>query len=382
MAAGAGRLAGNVHSAVIDRRYKKECEAPHSHRREAKSPRRSWQTRNLAHDSAVSIRIMPLIPLSRAFPCSDHCDGQRFFNPRGHVNHGWSDVLKWRRTSKPTPWPRWVEVTPQPPPPAPRGDGLTATWINHATFLLQTAHGAVLTDPVFSRRVGPLGWAGPPRTHTPGVRFEALPHIAVVLLSHDHYDHCDLATLRRLARAHDPLLITPLGNGRLARRAGLKRVVELDWWQTHEVTPGCTVTATPARHWSNRLSGPRNGRLWGGFFLRAGGRTAHFAGDTGYDEMMFREIREKLGAPQLALLPIGAYEPRWFMSAYHCHPAEAVQIHRELGAQLSVAMHWGCWQLTDEGRGEPPQALAAARAAAGLAKDAFRVLMPGESVEI
>jgi len=172
---------------------------------------------------------MPPAPLSARFPLSDHCDGRRFFNPRFPVNHGWADVLKWRRTSRPTPWPRWIEVTPQPPPPAPRGDGLAATWINHATFLLQTAHGAVLTDPVFSERAGPFNWAGPPRVHAPGVPFEALPRIAIVLLSHDHYDHCDLATLRRLARVHDPLLITPLGNGRLARRAGLKRVEVPAW---------------------------------------------------------------------------------------------------------------------------------------------------------
>jgi L-ascorbate metabolism protein UlaG (beta-lactamase superfamily) len=324
---------------------------------------------------------MPTASPSTSFPVSDHCDGRRFFNPRGHVNHGWLDVLKWRRTSRPTPWPRWVEVAPQPPPPAPRGDGLVATWINHATFLLQTAHGAVLTDPVFSERAGPFNLAGPPRVHAPGVRFEALPRLGVVLLSHDHYDHCDLATLRRIARVHDPLLITPLGNGQLARRAGLKRVVELDWWQTHEIAPGFAVTVTPSRHWSNRLSGPRNGRLWGGFFLRAGGRLAHFVGDTAYDGTMYREIREKLGAPQLALVPIGAYEPRWFMSAYHCNPAEAVQIHRDLGAQMSAAMHWGTWQLTDEGRDEPPTALAAARTVAGLASDAFRVLLPGESVE-
>ncbi|MBI5382191.1 MAG: MBL fold metallo-hydrolase [Opitutae bacterium] len=316
------------------------------------------------------------------FPVSDHCDGRRFFNPRRQDYRGWGAVLKWRMTSRATPWPQRVELAPPPPlPPAPTGDGVAATWIGHATFLLQTRHGALLTDPVYSERAGPFGLAGPRRVHAPGVDFAALPRIAYVLLSHDHYDHCDLATLRRLARAHNPLLIAPLGHATLARRAGL-RVVELDWWQTHELAPGMSVTATPARHWSNRIRGARNSRLWCGFAVRAGGRVVQFVGDTGYDDTMFREIRARLGPPDLALVPIGAYEPRWFMSAYHCNPAEAVQIHRELGARQSVAMHWGTWQLTDEGREEPPRALAEARVAAGLPAEAFRVLAPGESVAV
>jgi len=314
-------------------------------------------------------------------PPSDHFNGKTFFNPR-HENRGWRDVLRWRRTSRPSPWPEHVALVPQPPPPAPRGDQFVATWINHATFLVQTAQGNFLTDPNFSDRCGPFGLIGPRRVHPPGLALAALPHIDFVLLSHDHYDHCDLPTLRALAKAHDPLALTPLANGDLLRRAGFRanHIVELDWWQKSTPASGIEVTLTPARHWSNRLSGRRNARLWGGFFVRHGPRAWWFAGDTGYDAALFREIRARLGAPALAMIPIGAYEPRWFMAAQHCNPAEAVQIHRDIGVATSLAMHWGTWQLTDEGREEPVRALIAARTEAGLPAEAFHVLAPGETI--
>jgi len=214
----------------------------------------------------------------------------------------------------------------------------------------------------------------------PAIPIAALPPIHFVLLSHDHYDHCDLPSLRALAKAHDPLVITPLANGSLVRRAGLHRVVELDWWNSHALAAGLDVALTPAQHWSNRLSGRRNARLWGGFFVRNGRRTWWFASDTGYRENLFREIRQRLGAPDLAMIPIGAYEPRWFMAALHCNPAEAVAIHRDVGATVSLAMHWGTWQLTDEGREEPIRALKAARTKAAVDASAFRVLLAGESI--
>ena len=172
----------------------------------------------------------------------------------------------------------------------------------------------------------------------------------------------------------------PLGNGTLLRRAGFRNVEELDWWKEHGPTPGLTVTVTPSRHWSNRLSGRRNGRLWGGFHLRWKSGSAFHAGDTGADAFFFREIRARLGAPELAMLPIGGYEPRWFMSPHHCSPTEAVQIHLDLGSQLSVGMHWGCFRLTDEAREAPVSALKVALAKARLEPASFRALAPGESV--
>ena len=242
------------------------------------------------------------------------------------------------------------------------------------------ARGNFLTDPNFSERCGPFGIFGPRRVQPPGVAFDALPHIDFVLLSHDHYDHCDIATLRALATVHDPLVLTPLGNRRLVRRAGLRRITELDWWQGDSPVAGLDVILTPARHWSNRLSGRRNARLWGGFFIRGHARSWWFASDTGYDAQLFHEIRSRVGAPDVAMIPIGAYEPRWFMAAHHCNPAEAVQIHRDTGANLSIAMHWGTWQLTDESREDPVNALARARRDTGLADAAFCVINAGETI--
>lgn len=312
-------------------------------------------------------------------PLSDHFNGKTFFS-RDHVERSWRDVWHWRRTSRPAPWPTSVPLSPQPPPPAPRGDELAITWIGHATFLVQSTQGNFLTDPQFSEVCGPFSRFGPRRVQPPAIAIHDLPRIDFILLSHDHYDHCDLPSLRALARTHDPLAITPLANAPLLRRAGLHHIVELDWWQTHAPTTELAVTVSPSRHWSNRLSGRRNARLWGGFFVHHPARTWWFAGDTGYDATLFGDIRQRFGAPDIAMIPIGAYEPRWFMAPQHCNPAEAVQIHRDVGAGTSLAMHWGTWQLTDEARDEPPRALAAACANAALPPDAFRVLAAGETL--
>lgn len=326
------------------------------------------------------------MPARRRFPVTDHCDGRRFFNPGEHVNRTWWDVLRWKFTSRPAIWPKEINPpAPLPVAPAPRDGTLRATWINHATFLVQTRFGNVLTDPVYSQRASPFQRFGPQRAHAPGIPWESLPAIDVILLSHDHYDHCDLPTLRRLAaRFPAAKAVTLLGNGSLLRRAGFAadHITELDWWQAHVFHEGFHVRATPARHWSNRLSGSRNGRLWGGFFIQAGGRTAHFVGDTGYDPRMFKAVADRCGSPDLAMIPIGAYAPRWFMAAQHCNPAEAVRIHQDLGARRSIGMHWGTFQLTDEPRDEPPQALAAALAEMHVPEEAFQVLPPGGSLQI
>lgn len=312
------------------------------------------------------------------FPVSDHCNGQRFFNPGVHINRDWWDVLRWRLTSRGQPWESKIEIAPQSLPPKPQGEGLSCTWINHATTLLRSQTTSWIIDPIFSPCAGPWGRLGPRRVHPPGIALETLPSIDIVLLSHDHYDHCDIPSLKRLNDTSEPLAITPLGNGRLLQRAGFTsdRIVELDWWQTHKINDQDQVTLTPARHWSNRLSGTRNERLWGGFYLQTGHRRTASIGDTGYDSQMFHDIHQQLGAPDLALIPIGAYEPRWFMAAQHCNPEEAVQIHRDLGAKQSVAVHWGTFQLTDEGREAPPEALTAT----GIADAEFWVLDPGQTI--
>lgn len=321
-----------------------------------------------------------------SFPRSDHCNGKTFFYPGERVERGWLDVLRWQwgDRSAAVRWPREVAFAPPPPPPAPRPgtDDVVATWIGHATFLLQTAHGNFLTDPVFSERCSPVSWAGPRRVHPPGIAFENLPRIDGVLLSHDHYDHCDLPSLRRLAATHRPRIIAPLGHHALLASWGLHNVVDLDWWETHTWSPHVAITLTPSKHWCRRRIGGTNHRLWGGFSLRVGAKQIYFLGDSGYDAALFPEIGRRLSAPDLAMIPIGAYEPRWFMRSAHMNPAEAVQVHRDVGARLSVAMHWGCWQLTDEAREAPPQALAEARSASGVTPEEFRVLAPGGSVSV
>jgi L-ascorbate metabolism protein UlaG (beta-lactamase superfamily) len=316
-------------------------------------------------------------------PHSDHFNGKTFFHPRTDGTGGLRALLKWKFSSRPAAWPRAVKFSTPPPPPAPRGDEIVTTWIGHSTFLLQTTRGNFLTDPVFSERASPVPWAGPRRTHAPGLAFDALPHIDAVLLSHDHYDHCDAPSLLRLAAAHNPLFVAPLRHHDLLSASGAKKITELDWWQSHAFAPDIAITLTPSQHWSNRLGTPRNHRLWGGFYLTLGtgpqAKRVWFAGDTGYDAETFRAIGERLGAPDLALIPIGAYEPRWFMEPMHMNPAESVATHREVGSKRSVAMHWGTFQLTDEARDAPLAALAAARVAAGLTEDEFRVLEPGAS---
>lgn len=318
-------------------------------------------------------------------PLPEHFNGKTF-SSRGHINRNWLDVLRWRLTSRGSRWPARVEVAPQPPPPTPRGDEIVATWIGHASWLVQTSRGNFLFDPVFSERTSPVQWAGPRRVHPPGLALEALPRIDIVFLSHDHYDHCDSPTLQRLATHHAPLFVTPLRNGDLLAAAGAQRIVELDWWKNHSPRSELDVTLTPTRHWSNRLGAPRNHRLWGGFFLTLGTgaavRRLWFAGDTGYDAQLFGEIRARCGAPDLAFIPIGAYEPRWFMAPMHINPAEAVTVHRDVGARRSVGMHWGTFQLTDEAREAPVEALATARAAAGLSGEAFGTITPGASLVI
>jgi L-ascorbate metabolism protein UlaG (beta-lactamase superfamily) len=312
---------------------------------------------------------------------SDHFNGRRFFNPSGdsagrHIGH----VLAWLASRRRARWPRWVDDPPPAgPPPVPGPGALAATFVNHSTFLLQMAGTRVLTDPIWSERASPLSWAGPRRVRRPGLAFDDLPEVPVVLVSHNHYDHMDLPTLRRLQAGFRPLFVTPLGNRAYLRARGLGRVEELDWWQSVEATPGLEVTLTPAQHFSARGPFDRNRTLWGGFLLRGGGGVVYFAADSGYGGH-FREIGRRAGAIDLALLPIGAYEPRWFMAPSHVNPAEAVLAFLELAPRLAVAMHFGTFQLTDEALDEPARALGEALARRGVDERHFRVPAFGETI--
>jgi L-ascorbate metabolism protein UlaG (beta-lactamase superfamily) len=233
---------------------------------------------------------------------------------------------------------------------------------------------------MYSQRAGPFNMMGPRRVRQPAVRFDDLPPISIVLLSHNHYDHCDLRTLRMLAKRFDPVVVTPLGNRALVRSSGIRRVEELDWWQDAK-TVALPIVLTPARHFSARSPLDRNRGLWGGFSLVAGASRILFAGDSAYAPF-FRDIRQRLGPIDLALLPIGAYEPRWFMQAVHMNPAEAVQAHLDLEAPPSIGMHFGTFPMTIEGIDEPLRALEDACRAKNISPARFRTLGFGESLRL
>jgi len=307
---------------------------------------------------------------------TDHYDGRRFFNPSGANGQPVWMVPRLLLTRR-TPWPSRIPVEPRQPPTVGPED-VVVTFVGHATFLVQVATTNVLIDPVYAERASPVSFAGPRRVRAPGVRFDDLPAIALVLLSHNHYDHCDLETLRALDRRFHAPVVTPLGNGRLLRSAGIRQVEEIDWWQRASTAP-LPITVTPAQHFASRNMLDRNRALWGGFLIEALGRRILFAGDSGYGPH-FREIAARLSPIDLALLPIGAYEPRWFMKDIHMNPAEAVQAHLDLAARQSIAMHFGTFQLTPEGIDEPVRELAAALAKRGVPAELFRTVDVGESV--
>jgi L-ascorbate metabolism protein UlaG (beta-lactamase superfamily) len=309
---------------------------------------------------------------------SDHFDGRRFFNPCGPAIQPFTKVPRLLLEAK-TRWPERVAVLPSLPSAL---DGSTAvvTFVGHSTFLIQTPAGNILTDPMYSERAGPWNRLGPRRVRPPAVALDDLPPVSIVLLSHGHYDHLDLRTLRALAGRFDPLAIAPLGHESLIRSTGIRRVETLDWWVRAKTAP-VGVTLTPAHHFSARTPFDRNRALWGGFVIATGGHRIYFAGDSAYVPF-FREIRERLGPIDLALLPIGAYEPRWFMRSVHMNPDEAVQAHLDLDAARSIGMHFGTFQLTAEGIDDPVHGLAESLRERNVPASRFRALGFGESFRL
>jgi L-ascorbate metabolism protein UlaG (beta-lactamase superfamily) len=310
---------------------------------------------------------------------SDHFDGERFFNPGGAGLRSFRDFLRWRASRTRPDWPEWIADNVPPLPAAPPPGAIAASFIGHATLLLRFAGFAILTDPIFSLRASPVASLGPKRVRAPAYALEDLPQIDAVCLSHNHYDHMDLPSLRALQARGDPPVVTGIGNGAYLAARGITNVVELDWWESAEPVPGLKITYVPAQHWSRRRFWDTNRMLWGGHVVEAQNARAYFSGDTGYSAQ-FAAIARRCGPPDIALLPIGAYEPRWFMSAQHMNPVEAVRAHHDLGARLSVAMHFATFCMTDEPFGAPEAALAAARLQLGVAETAFRIPAFGETV--
>jgi L-ascorbate metabolism protein UlaG (beta-lactamase superfamily) len=251
------------------------------------------------------------------------------------------------------------------------------TFINHATILVQTKELTFLTDPVFSERVSPFTWIGPKRVRAPGISIKNLPKIDVVVISHNHYDHLDIASITELQQQHDPLFLIALGDSMIVQHIKNLRYKEMDWWEKYTI--GNThIHFLPAQHWSARGLIDRNLSLWGSFMIEASGFNTYFAGDTGYARH-FKEIAQKFPKIDLALLPIGAYKPRWFMRAQHMDPADAIQAHQDLQAYKSIAVHFGTWQLTDEAINEPITDLKQAKIIKNIAEDEFYVMDNGET---
>lgn len=289
-------------------------------------------------------------------PVTDHFDGKKFFNP-GADPRGTGSLLKWLLNRDKGPWPEQSDVYVGAKP-ATRigGDSLVLTFVNHSTFLIQTNGLNILTDPVWSNRVGPTSWLGIKRRRPPGLRFEELPPIDVVLLSHNHYDHLDLPTLKKLVKTHNPLFVTPLGVSHLPKSVDGRITRELDWNDTLRINDKLSLTCTQAQHFSNRGMGDRDETLWCGYLLHTTFGTTFFCGDSGYGShfKQIADLAERTGGPiKLALLPIGSYRPAWFMAPVHMSPAGAVQTFLDLKAVQAVGIHFGTFQQGDDGLFEP-----------------------------
>jgi L-ascorbate metabolism protein UlaG (beta-lactamase superfamily) len=322
-------------------------------------------------------------------PVSDHFDGARFFDPHGASPKSRRDLLRWfvdrRRRATKAKWPVWAPSPYADHPPVRVED---ATWrisyVGHASFLIQTAGLNILLDPVWSKRASPLRIIGPKRVNAPGIALADLPPIDFVLVSHGHYDHLDLRTLSRIAATHRARVITPLGNDVIMRNFDRAILVEAyDWGDRIDLGGGIAVTLLASRHWSARNLSDRNMALWASFVIETPRGRIYFVADSGYgDGHYFRRAREHHGPFKVAILPIGAYEPRWFMSDHHMDPAEAVQALIDCGAEIALAHHHGTFQLTDEPIDAPLLALAEALIAAGISSQRFTALRPGQVCQL
>ena len=340
--------------------------------------------------SAAAIGV-PCIWLSRmktySGPVSDHFDGLYFYDPDGSPPKTLAQVLRWQlgRSRQRAAWPEWA---PSPhadtPPPRVEGNRVRLSFVGHASWLIQTAGLNILVDPVWSERVSPFSFAGPKRHNDPGIAFEALPKIDVVLVSHGHYDHLDIATLSRLAAKFSPRVVTPLGNDVTMKAADAAIKAEAhDWKDRVEFGNGLAVTFVPTRHWSARGLFDRNKALWASFVIETPAGKLYIVCDSGYGEgKHFRRVAEAHGPVRLAILPIGAYEPRWFMRDQHMNPSDAVKALADCGAEQALAHHHGTFQLTDEAIDAPAIALGEALDEAKVPRKKFAVLKPGQVFEI
>lgn len=283
-----------------------------------------------------------------------HLDDGTFANTNGNaINKPFRDLIKWQREA-PDVTPITLPMAVLQPSILKKPKTAQVTWIGHSTFLLQVDGLNILTDPIFSNRASPVSFAGPKRSTPPAMTLQQLPDIDVVLISHNHYDHLDSATVKALRKKQPddpPVYFVPLGQKSWFDKRNIENVTELDWW--HSGTIGdITFHAVPVQHWSSRSPFDRNKALWAGFLIDSPSLRTLFVGDSGYSDD-FKTIAKKLGKVDLALVPIGAYDPRWFMKSAHMNPEEALQVVKDVGAKRAIGMHWGTFALTDEPMAEP-----------------------------
>jgi L-ascorbate metabolism protein UlaG (beta-lactamase superfamily) len=333
--------------------------------------------------AAVSLLIGYLLSAPRyRGEVSDHFNGKAFFNPGAKQASGFGPFFKWMLQREQGSWSEMQETSVAEIPAARIESGIRITFVNHSTFLIQVDGLNLLTDPIWSERSSPVSWAGPKRMRAPGIRFEELPPIDVVLLSHNHYDHLDVPTLKKLFQQHRPRVIAPLGIKTYLEATGIGDCIEADWWDELKLSEAISLHIVPAQHFSGRGLFDRNATLWGGYIIHTNSGNIFFAGDTGYKKDLFEQIGRLHSPVRVALLPIGAYKPVWFMSPIHISPDEAVRVHLDLKAETSIAMHFGTFPLADDGQTEPVRDLKTALEKWNVPKGQFVVLKEGTYFEV
>lgn len=313
-------------------------------------------------------------------PMSDHFDGKKFINQGGVQPAGFRDLFKWVRTRQKGEWKELKDV-PFGPSLAQKveGDSIVVIFVNHSTFLIQTMGLNILTDPVWSERASPVSFGGPKRMRPPGIRFEDIPPINIILLTHNHYDHLDIKTLKKLSAEYNPKIYCPLGVGLYLSKEGISNVTEMDWWDKTVIDRGISLICTPAQHFSGRGMFDRDRTLWSGFALMTEKGSIYYSGDTGFGDF-FKEIAQRISPIRLSFLPIGAFRPEWFMAPIHCSPADAVRVHQILKSPKSIGMHFGTFPLADDGMEEAAKTLKDVLKKEGIPEEEF--IVPEEGVKI
>ena len=338
---------------------------------------------------ACVVLCVPSTPVSFAdsSPAAHH-GGKVFLNPyTDNGKTGFFGIIRARLSNDWIAYDKSRDIVPTSNPEfLPSGtssNNATVTWIGHASVLIQHQGVNVLTDPMFSDFASPVSFAGPKRITRPAIEQEDLPTIHAVVISHDHYDHLDVSSVKQLGNT--PTYFVPLGIKRWLLKRGIDaaRIVEMDWWEETQLSVAgvdLTLTSTPAQHFSGRGLFNRDQTLWTSWSIAWADFHVWFGGDTGYNDVQFKQIGARLGPIDLGIIPIGAYKPRWFMQTVHVDPREAVQIHRDIGAKQSIGIHWGAFVLSGEGVLTPPQDLVKARTPLAMPQSEFDVLAVGETL--